>query len=138
MGRTASGRRAAPSQFVLQMLENAMLSEALRRSVHHDTSKEDETARKAARGAEVLARLPRESWSPDMQNEDQCQGVECALCLDEYKAGEEVLKLPCGHFFHEGCVSPWFAKSLLCPLCNQDVSPAEASDSVGTAELSSG
>jgi len=117
-------RRAAPSQFLLNFLENAMLGEALRRSVEVDNSREEEAARTAARGAEVLAQLPRQAWSPSLQHDKDCDNTECALCLEEYEHGEEVLQLPCGgqvqHVFHERCLRPWFAKSLLCPLCQQE------------------
>lgn len=98
-----------------------MLSEALRRSVEGEAGR-DEAARNEARGAEVLARLPRQAWSPALSGSDGSQGHECALCLEEYELGEKVLTLPCKHFFHEDCVRPWFAKSLLCPLCQQEAS----------------
>jgi len=126
--RAPESRRAAPTHFLLQMIEEAMLNEALRRSgAESSTSREDEQRRIAARGAEVLARMPREPWSPAL-DADGFQGCECALCLEDYDHGEEVLKLPCAHFFHEACLKPWFAKSLLCPLCQREV-PADESPS---------
>lgn len=130
--RAPGERHGPPSHFLLQMLESAMLSEALRRSAEGEAGgvgeeaarKEDEAARRAARGAEVLAHLKREAWSPALKGADGSQGGECALCLEEYDLAEEVLTLPCTHFFHEACVKPWFAKSLLCPLCQQEASSA--------------
>lgn len=115
-------RRGMPSQLLMQMLESAMLSEALRRSVEGEPV--DEAARAEARGAEVFASLPRQTWSPSLSSGDGSQGSECCLCLDEYKVGDKVVMLPCGHFFHEDCVQPWFAKSLACPLCQREASSA--------------
>lgn len=118
----AEQRRGMPSQLLMQMLESAMLSEALRRSVEGDVV--DEAARNEARGAEVFASLPRQTWTPAMACGDGSQGSECCLCLEEYKTGDNVVVLPCSHFFHEDCVQPWFAKSLACPLCQQEASSA--------------
>lgn len=45
---------------------------------------------------------------------------ECAICLEEFRfrsEAEEVVRMPCGHFFHESCVVRWLEKSHLCPLC---------------------
>lgn len=116
-------RRTNHSQLLMQMLESAMLGEALRRSVEGDPA--DERARNEARGAEVFARLPRQTWSPALATKDSSHGNECALCLEEYQVEDKVVKFPCMHFFHEGCVQPWFKKSVLCPLCQRDASTSE-------------
>mmetsp|Transcript_135840 Transcript_135840/g.421983 ORF Transcript_135840/g.421983 Transcript_135840/m.421983 type:complete len:150 (-) Transcript_135840:187-636(-) len=112
------GRMASP-QLLLRLLESTMLSEALRRSTEVEGNNEAaEQAAAEVRAAEVLSALPRSRWDAAAQGD-----TECALCLEEYTQGEEVLKLPCGHLFHETCVGPWFAKSLLCPLCQREASP---------------
>jgi len=121
-------RRSNQSLLLVQMLESAMLSEAIRRSVEGDAA--DEATRNERRGAEVFASLPRQAWSPDLATADCSQGNECALCLDEYKHGDKVVAFPCTHFFHEDCVQPWFAKSTLCPLCQQDASSASEGGAV--------
>ncbi|KAL0908360.1 hypothetical protein M5K25_022850 [Dendrobium thyrsiflorum] len=41
----------------------------------------------------------------------------CAICLQEMRVGEEVACTPCVHRFHHTCISRWFEKSSLCPLC---------------------
>lgn len=134
--RRQQGRRAVPSQLLMQMLENAMLGEALRRSVHGENDPEEEAARNEARGRELLAKLPRQPWLPSLPGVDS-QGGECALCLEEYVPGEVLLKLPCDHYFHECCVSPWFHKSLLCPLCQQPASTANDADGTAAETTSS-
>lgn len=121
--RVQPERRGTPSQLLMQMLERAMFSEALRRSMEGDGG--DETARAEARGVELMASLPRKAWSPSLASSADCsQGHECALCLEDYELNEQVVVLPCTHFFHEECVRPWFAKSNLCPLCQQEASSA--------------
>ncbi|VVA92119.1 unnamed protein product [Arabis nemorensis] len=41
----------------------------------------------------------------------------CTICLDEFKMGERVVTLPCGHEFDDRCILQWFATSHVCPLC---------------------
>mmetsp|Transcript_10740 Transcript_10740/g.25648 ORF Transcript_10740/g.25648 Transcript_10740/m.25648 type:complete len:172 (+) Transcript_10740:7-522(+) len=111
------GGRVASPQLLLRILESTMLSEALRRSTEGEANEAAEAQAAAeVRAAEVLSSLPRLRWDASAGD------TECSLCLEDYVQDEEVLKLPCGHLFHEVCVGPWFAKSLLCPLCQREAS----------------
>eukprot|EP00435_Cladocopium_sp_Y103_P040886 s2774_g11.t1 len=53
--------------------------------------------------------------------EDSHQPGECALCLDEYSAGDCVTRLTCFHAFHKSCLDPWLDKSPTCPSCKFDL-----------------
>eukprot|EP00815_Leptocylindrus_aporus_P011530 CAMPEP_0116061890 /NCGR_PEP_ID=MMETSP0322-20121206/7369_1 /TAXON_ID=163516 /ORGANISM="Leptocylindrus danicus var. apora, Strain B651" /LENGTH=337 /DNA_ID=CAMNT_0003546965 /DNA_START=300 /DNA_END=1310 /DNA_ORIENTATION=+ len=59
------------------------------------------------RGAEegTIRALPTSTIS-DVNNlpEDQRQ---CSVCLDEFCSNQRVRRLPCLHFFHEGCIDRW-------------------------------
>mmetsp|Transcript_28656 Transcript_28656/g.52165 ORF Transcript_28656/g.52165 Transcript_28656/m.52165 type:complete len:304 (-) Transcript_28656:210-1121(-) len=68
--------------------------------------------------AHLLSELPREKFNPDQHKDLN----ECELCLQEYSAGEELLRLPCMHLFHCNCVTPWLHKSYTCPVCQTDIS----------------
>lgn len=115
-GSSLSPLMAAPPEFMLQLLESAMLDEALRRSAEPDPREVQREAER--RAAELVGRLPRVAWSCSLRG-GHCE--ECALCLEAYSPGEEVLKLQCGHLFHEACVTPWFSRSLRCPMCQQEL-----------------
>ena len=41
----------------------------------------------------------------------------CVVCQENIAKGETVLILPCGHFFHPECVTPWLRKNNTCPNC---------------------
>merc|ERR1712014_232546 len=70
-----------------------------------------------SRMAHLLSELPHEKYNKD-QHRDL---IECELCLIDYEAGDELLRLPCMHLFHNDCVSPWIRKAHTCPVCQMDV-----------------
>ncbi len=45
----------------------------------------------------------------------------CSICQDSYKEKETITKLPCGHIYHENCISIWFNTNSKCPICNRDL-----------------
>jgi len=47
----------------------------------------------------------------------------CEICQCGYEEEEEVLVLPCNHFFHSECVSRWLSMRTTCPKCRYEVSP---------------
>jgi hypothetical protein len=34
----------------------------------------------------------------------------CAICFDEFAADDDVKQLPCGHYFHPGCIDEWLIR----------------------------
>ncbi|XP_038982588.1 probable E3 ubiquitin-protein ligase RHY1A isoform X1 [Phoenix dactylifera] len=49
--------------------------------------------------------------------------AECAVCLEEFKAGDILINLPCAHRFHWDCAMPWLESSSHCPCCRMTVFP---------------
>ncbi|KAL2760331.1 hypothetical protein ACRALDRAFT_1053905 [Sodiomyces alcalophilus JCM 7366] len=47
--------------------------------------------------------------------------AECTICIDQLKIGEEVLFLPCKHWFHETCVVMWLKEHNTCPICRAPI-----------------
>ncbi|XAR51850.1 hypothetical protein NMG60_11006612 [Bertholletia excelsa] len=44
--------------------------------------------------------------------------VDCAVCLENFKAGDKCRLLPlCRHSFHAECVDLWLQKTPVCPIC---------------------
>jgi Ring finger domain len=56
-------------------------------------------------------------------------GPHCSICLGEYEDGEKLVRLPCGHIYHEDCVSSWTTNHTRCPLCNYDLESATSESS---------
>eukprot|EP00756_Hemistasia_phaeocysticola_P013647 Hpha_TRINITY_DN15292_c8_g9::TRINITY_DN15292_c8_g9_i1::g.68358::m.68358 len=51
------------------------------------------------------------------------EGVDgpCAVCQDEMQEGDEYVQMPCGHLFHNDCISPWLARHNSCPTCRHEL-----------------
>lgn len=50
----------------------------------------------------------------------------CCICNEDLKCGTcdpntSVMKLECGHSFHESCILPWFEAHRSCPYCRANV-----------------
>ena len=69
-------------------------------------------------------------------NEDVDNGLCCAICQEEFKMGERVIRLPCKdpHYFHCetpedicGGILPWLKENNSCPICRQEF-PEEEQD----------
>jgi len=43
--------------------------------------------------------------------------VCCAICIVNYKYGDELRALPCGHEFHKPCIDAWLGNNASCPAC---------------------
>ncbi|KKA28419.1 hypothetical protein TD95_003194 [Thielaviopsis punctulata] len=64
---------------------------------------------------------------------------ECVVCLEEYEDGvSQVMSLPCGHEFHEQCITTWLTgRRRTCPICKGDVLQSlEEGASAGSYESS--
>jgi len=41
----------------------------------------------------------------------------CSICLESLICSMEKDVLECGHIFHSSCMTNWFVKSMICPIC---------------------
>ena len=41
----------------------------------------------------------------------------CVICFCEFKNKDDLMILPCMHFFHENCINKWLLKEKKCPFC---------------------
>jgi len=55
-----------------------------------------------------------------VQDEDG-EEPTCTICLCEYEDGETLVRLPCGHVYHDECIKSWTDGHSKCPLCNIDL-----------------
>lgn len=67
-----------------------------------------------------VLKLPTTTYRRDTTTSDVEMATDtcCSICLDDFKTGETLRLLPCGHSFHTDCVLPWLTERQgRCPLC---------------------
>ncbi|KAI3451628.1 hypothetical protein Pfo_008293 [Paulownia fortunei] len=52
----------------------------------------------------------------------------CVICQVEYEQGEKLVTLLCDHLYHRDCIVKWLQIKKICPVCNNEVSCAEISN----------
>jgi len=62
--------------------------------------------------------LPTEVFEPDNEEDEE---EMCSVCITEYEQGDQVMRLPCGHRFHQDCIISWLRIKRICPLCRNDI-----------------
>ncbi|CAG8438781.1 8728_t:CDS:2 [Ambispora leptoticha] len=63
---------------------------------------------------EMINGLPKTKISKKQEVEEQ---LNCPVCKDDFKEGEEATALPCNHSFHDECIRPWLKMNGTCPVC---------------------
>ncbi|CAM9466229.1 unnamed protein product, partial [Laminaria digitata] len=53
--------------------------------------------------------------------------TDCSVCLEAYRAGDGMCRLPCGHAFHAACIDTWLDQQHVCPQCRLDLLPPDLS-----------
>lgn len=56
---------------------------------------------------------------------------ECAICMGTYVAGTYRSHLPCGHAFHQKCMTRWLGVKQTCPLCRHKLNETSAASPSG-------
>ena len=64
-------------------------------------------------------------FNNELSENDQFNVQECTICLEEFKNGDNITRIPlCEHFFHPNCIKKWLNRqnknneNNKCPLCN--------------------
>ncbi|KAK8487032.1 hypothetical protein V6N12_020251 [Hibiscus sabdariffa] len=76
----------------------------------------------------ILNRLKRRKYSSALGA--QLEAEPCCVCQEEYKAGEDVGKLECGHDFHTDCINQWLMHKNLCPICKTEITISQLWESI--------
>ncbi|CAK9007146.1 unnamed protein product [Durusdinium trenchii] len=75
--------------------------------------------------ADKIKDLPKvANNAPELRDPDDGSLMECCICLTSF-ASQKVVRTPCGHYFHEHCLSHWCQAHVSCPLCKSLVADPE-------------
>jgi len=73
--------------------------------------------------AEAIRALPRHGATSEMMGDNGA--AECSICMDNVAKGDEVMILPCKHWFHPPCIEAWLNEHDTCPVCRAGITPKE-------------
>lgn len=65
---------------------------------------------------------------PSFKVEQGSELGECAVCLEEYEAGDVAREMPCKHRFHGECIQKWLEIHGSCPVCRYEMPVDEESE----------
>jgi len=93
-------------------------------NVAEEQRRREESAaqRRANKDIERKLKLARFLKAPPRQTalkEGQVEEEECSICLENMSEG--VVRLSCGHRFHQCCAEEWLVNTPTCPICNATV-----------------
>lgn len=70
----------------------------------------------------IIQSFPTFTYSTVKDYRKEKYGLECAICLIEFK-DEDLLRLltSCCHVFHQECIDLWFESHKTCPVCRRNL-----------------
>lgn len=99
----SSGGSIQIGDFVVGSMDE-VLSRLFNQSQHHGPPPTKDS---------VIKELPR----IEVTEKQVSEKLECCVCKSEFVLKEKVIKIPCGHIFHEDCIIPWLKRANNCPVC---------------------
>lgn len=106
---------------------------ASRRRRFHFTGQEPASLCNVELDSAMLETLPIFLYKP----QDFMDGLDCAVCLCEFKENEKGRLLPnCRHTFHVDCIDMWFRSHSTCPVCRTGAQSKPVKESVGLEQVS--
>ncbi|KAM3274462.1 hypothetical protein ACQJBY_043511 [Aegilops geniculata] len=83
----------------------------------------------AARGGPAEA--PAWQPPPAVFAAQSLAGTVCAVCTEEIAVADPVVRLPCAHWYHAGCIAPWLGIRSTCPMCRAELPAREEAGEAG-------
>jgi Ring finger domain/zinc-ribbon len=62
-----------------------------------------------------------EDGNDEARREEREERSHCAVCQDATVCGDELVEMPCRHWFHVDCLMPWLAERNTCPTCRHEL-----------------
>ncbi|KAG1680349.1 hypothetical protein FOA52_015439 [Chlamydomonas sp. UWO 241] len=62
---------------------------------------------------------------------DKNDAPQCSVCICDYEDGELLMQLPCGHVFHQPCITTWMRAHNTCPNCRMSLVPPPTEEEIG-------
>ena len=76
-------------------------------------------SRKGMQAAEIQRMPTRVVGAGGAASDGEEEAPSCAICLEDFGAGQVARTLPCCHRFHRDCVDRWLKSKACCPICQR-------------------
>jgi Ring finger domain len=70
---------------------------------------------------EAVSLLPNARVQKTHRQKFEHDTTQCGICCDRLIDGVALIRLPCGHIFHNNCAASWLSRSCTCPECRYEV-----------------
>ena len=91
-----------------------------KKKLHHTLQDTDNNNKFKSVLPEFAKHLPKSIYHV-YQFKNKNMDKDCRICLENFVIGQEILTLPCFHFFHCNCISDWLRKKEECPICKSSI-----------------
>jgi len=102
--------RGASEEHIQSLPENTYTGKPKEKEKGKD--KEEEKGKEKGKGKEEENEKEKEK-KPQEKSDDQV----CCICLEEFKNGDPIRRLPCLHIFHKNEIDTWLRRNHVCPIC---------------------
>mmetsp|Transcript_36791 Transcript_36791/g.115011 ORF Transcript_36791/g.115011 Transcript_36791/m.115011 type:complete len:576 (-) Transcript_36791:1337-3064(-) len=100
-------------------------ADAILRELEKQNEKQESDAKDKSESTDAQKGCPHSAGLiiPGLQIDTEEDDRLCEVCQCGYEDDEEVMVLPCQHFFHSECVGRWLSMKTTCPKCRHELSP---------------
>ena len=99
----------------------------LNQGTHNEQARSASTSMPCIPGLQVESRdlaCGQETMQTGVDTDDiEEEAFACEVCQFAYEDEDQVMMLPCSHYFHTPCISRWLEIKTTCPKCRYEISP---------------
>ena len=66
---------------------------------------------------DIINKLPVRQLKSEDVNKLNEENKRCIICFDDFKDNDNLIYLPCFHFYHKKCIINWIQTMPSCPFC---------------------
>merc|ERR1719419_1335386 len=72
----------------------------------------------AKKEEQLINNVKNDDKKPNVQKDENSS---CCICLEDFKEGDNIRRLPCLHIFHRDEIDQWLQRNHKCPICRTEI-----------------
>mmetsp|Transcript_53089 Transcript_53089/g.170054 ORF Transcript_53089/g.170054 Transcript_53089/m.170054 type:complete len:332 (-) Transcript_53089:95-1090(-) len=106
-------------QILLCVLMTLFFSIGFTPVLHFLSSMKDRLRPGCEQAVHLLPKVPNDAQ--ELIDSEDGRVMECPICTESLAGAMAVVRTPCDHYFHEGCLARWCKSHVDCPMCRAQV-----------------